>query len=233
MEAVSFGKEKPAVQGSTEEAMARTAALRSFTAKPGPSHGTHDAGAQMVLALLAATSMGSACAGLFDDDEAQAILDLRQKVRVWKRVWPMMRAVRKRTRRSCVAASSNCRASSTPADLNLRNCKASKSRWRVIFPRGAAPAKDTTQSVDERLRRFEPSKVSVDGREFMADPTERRDFENGHGHFSPWRILAASCFGRFSEPVSQTGYRPSALFWLAMPSTPRGTTRTRWPAFAH
>jgi tol-pal system protein YbgF len=34
--------------------------------------------------------------------------------------------------------------------------------------------KDMGQGVDDRLRKLEPVKVSIDGREFMADPDEKR-----------------------------------------------------------
>ena len=38
--------------------------------------------------------------------------------------------------------------------------------------------KDDMQAMDERMRKLEPSKVTVDGKEFFADPVEKRDYES-------------------------------------------------------
>jgi tol-pal system protein YbgF len=75
--------------------------------------------------------------------------------------------------------------------------------------------KDTTQAVDERLRKFEPARVSVDGREFLADPSEKRDYEAAmaifrKGDFGPVQLS----FVEFLNRYPKTGYRQSALFWL-------------------
>ena len=51
--------------------------------------------------------------------------------------------------------------------------------------------KDIAQGVDERLSKFEPVKVTLDGQEFQADPAEKRDFE---------AALAVFRSGKFAEP---------------------------------
>ncbi len=75
--------------------------------------------------------------------------------------------------------------------------------------------KDIAQGVDDRLRKFEPSKISLDGKEFVAKPEEVRDFEAAlatlrKGEFAP----AQSAFLDFTKRYPESGYRPSALFWL-------------------
>lgn len=75
--------------------------------------------------------------------------------------------------------------------------------------------KDIAQGVDERLRKFEPTKVTVDGREFLADPAETRDYEAAltvfrKGDFAP----AGTAFTEFMKRYPQSGYRALALFWL-------------------
>jgi len=75
--------------------------------------------------------------------------------------------------------------------------------------------KDAVQAVDERLRKFEPSRVSVDGREFVAEQSEKRDFEAAmaifrKGEFAPVQLA----FVEFLNRYPKTGYRQSALFWL-------------------
>jgi len=67
---------------------------------------------------------------------------------------------------------------------------------------------------------FEPDRyvtiqVTVDGQEFAADPAEKRDFEAAlatfrRGEFAP----AQAAFGDFLKRYPQSGYVPSALFWL-------------------
>jgi tol-pal system protein YbgF len=75
--------------------------------------------------------------------------------------------------------------------------------------------KDATQSVDDRLRRVEPIRVSVDGREFMADPTEKRDYDAAIAIFRKADyVQAKQGFVDFINRYPQSGYRPTALFWL-------------------
>ena len=62
---------------------------------------------------------------------------------------------------------------------------------------------------------FEPSKMTVDGKEFVASPAEIRDFDAAlatlrRGEFT----LAQTTFLDFIKRYPESGYRPSALFWL-------------------
>ncbi len=75
--------------------------------------------------------------------------------------------------------------------------------------------KDIAQGVDERLRKFEPLAVTVDGREFRADPAEKREFEAALAVFRSGKFPeAATAFGSFMRQYPQSGYLPSARFWL-------------------
>ena len=74
---------------------------------------------------------------------------------------------------------------------------------------------DLGQSIDERLRRFEPQKVSVDGIEFTAEPGEKRAYDDAMatlrgGDFA----AAAAAFTAFLKAHPSSGYAPSAHFWL-------------------
>ena len=59
--------------------------------------------------------------------------------------------------------------------------------------------KDIAQGVDERLRQFEPVKVTLDGQEFQADPAEKKDFEAALAVFSfrqvsrSWGSICSLC----------------------------------------
>jgi len=69
--------------------------------------------------------------------------------------------------------------------------------------------------VDDRLKKNEPSKVAVDGREFNADPKEKADFDAALGIFRAGQFAQAqTAFAEFVKRYPQSGYNASALFWL-------------------
>jgi len=75
--------------------------------------------------------------------------------------------------------------------------------------------KEISQGVDERLRKFEPSKVTLDGQEFVADPAETQDFEAAMAVFRASKFAdAQNSFGAFISKYPRSGYGPSARFWL-------------------
>jgi tol-pal system protein YbgF len=153
---------------------------------------------------------------LFDDDEARkAILDLRQKVeQQQQRNAEELKKANDDTaqlRRSILDLSNQ---------LEVLRTEMAKMRGQdEQLTRDVAEVqrrqRDITQDVDERLRKFEPSKVSADGKEFVASPAEVRDFESAlstlrRGEFAP----AQTAFLDFIKRYPESGYRPSALFWL-------------------
>lgn len=76
--------------------------------------------------------------------------------------------------------------------------------------------KDMAQGVDERLRQFEPVTVQVDGREFRADPAEARAFDAALEQLRAGKFAeSGAAFTAFLTQYPQSGYQPSARFWLA------------------
>ena len=153
---------------------------------------------------------------LFDDDEARkAILDLRQKVDVQQQrnVEDIKKANddNAQLRRSVLDLSNQLEV--LRADLaKMRGQDEQLARDIAEVQRRQ---KDITQGVDDRLRKFEPSKMTVDGKEFVASPAEIRDFDAAlatlrRGEFA----LAQTTFLDFIKRYPESGYRPSALFWL-------------------
>ena len=76
--------------------------------------------------------------------------------------------------------------------------------------------KDVGQSLDDRLRKIEPVKVSQDGKDFVADPEETR------AHDEAMAVLRAGDFdkaavalGNFQRRYPNSGYGPSVRFWQA------------------
>ncbi len=155
-------------------------------------------------------------AALFDDDEARrAILDLRQKVdAAQQRNADELRKANEDTaqlRRSLLELSNQIEALRNDAAL-LRGQNEKLSRELTDVQRAQ---KDMTQGIDDRLRRFEPVKVSVDGREFVADPAERQDFEAALAVLRKGDFAGAQAgFVALIKQYPQSGYRSSALFWL-------------------
>ena len=71
------------------------------------------------------------------------------------------------------------------------------------------------QGVDERLKRFEPSAVSVDGVEFLADPAETKAYDEALAVFRQGDFKGASTvFSDFLRRYPKSGYVVPSLFWL-------------------
>jgi tol-pal system protein YbgF len=169
----------------------------------------------IVLAGLAALSMGAAggvSAALFEDDEARrAILDLRQRIEVQRLTDERQAEEVAQLRRSLLELQAQIEL--------LRQDIARMTGQNEQLLRETADLqrrqKDIVQGVDERLRKMEPAKVSVDGREFIADPTESRDFEAALATFRKGDFLAAQAmFADFIKRYPQSGFKSTALFWL-------------------
>jgi tol-pal system protein YbgF len=75
--------------------------------------------------------------------------------------------------------------------------------------------KDIAQGVDERMRKLEPQKVTLDGKEFLVDTEEKRQYEEAlallrSGDFTG----AANALAAFGRRWPASGYADSARFWL-------------------
>jgi tol-pal system protein YbgF len=169
----------------------------------------------VLAACCLAVAAGAAQAQLFADDDARkAILDLRAKF-----------------------AASEEQARSRNAELNeqlqaLRrslldlNGQLEAMRGEVAKLRGSneqllrdvselqRKQRDLGQAVDDRLRKMEPQKVSLDGREFNADPEEKRQYDEAiallrAGDFDK----ANQAFILFLARWPASGYGASARYW--------------------
>lgn len=172
------------------------------------------AAAAVAVLCLGASSLASAA--LFEDDEARrAILELRQRVEAQRlaadRQMEELRQDNTQLRRSMLELQNQIE--------SLRGEIARMTGQNEQLTRELAEIqrrqKDIAQGVDERLRKFEPAKVSVDGKEFIADPNEARDFEAALAVFRRGDFPAAqTAFADFIKRFPQSGFRPTALFWL-------------------
>jgi tol-pal system protein YbgF len=168
---------------------------------------------RLFIGFLAACAFAlNAHAALFDDDEARrAILELRQKFDASQIELKKVTEDNVQLRRSMLDLSNQLE--SLRSELaKLRGQDEQLARDVAELQR---KQKDLTQGVDDRLRKFEPSKITVDGKEFVAKPEEARDFDVAlavlrKGEFAP----AQTAFLDFIKRYPDSGYRPSALFWL-------------------
>ena len=168
--------------------------------------------------VIAASSLLtlSSHAGILEDDEARrAILDLRQKADVSQQrfVEDIKKAYddNAQLRRSVLDLANQIE--TLRADLaRLRGQDEQLSREVADMQRRQ---KDLTQGVEDRFKKFEPGKVTADGKEFVASPIEVRDFDAALAALRKSDFIAAQTgFIEFDRRYPASGYKPSVLFWL-------------------
>ena len=159
----------------------------------------------------------SASAGLFEDEEARnAILDLRKRVDV----------VRVESEQSVSRISEDgalLRRSLLELQNQIETLRSEMSKLRGLNEQLSRDVsdiqrrqKDIVQGLDDRFRQFEPLKITVDGREFLVQPVEKRDYEAALVVFRKGDFSASQAvFLDFLKRYPQSGYNLSALFWLA------------------
>jgi TolA-binding protein len=176
-----------------------------------------------VLVLMGALASLPSRAGILEDDEARkAILDLRAKV--------AQNEDQSRARLSELAATNaqlleqlaTLRRSLLDLNNQIEQLRGDMARLRGSdeqIQRELADLqkrqKDLGQSFDDRLRKLEPIKVSLDGREFSADPDERKAYDDAvalmrGGDFDKAAVSLAAFLKRFPG----SGYADSARYWL-------------------
>lgn len=175
---------------------------------------------RMVAVVLACWGAVWAHAGLFDDEEARrAILDLRQRVEAGRQesekrlAEEVLRSSEENTqlRRSMLEMQNQIEA----LRAELARIQGQNEQLARDMAEMQRRQKDLTQGFDERLRKFEPARVSVDGREFLAESAEKRDFDAALAIFRKGEFAAAqTAFVDFIKRYTQSGYAPSAFFWL-------------------
>lgn len=179
------------------------------------------------LAALTLLAAGTAGAALFEDDEARrAILDLRQRLEA-------QRQQSERADRASAQQADELRRTFEESNAQLRRAlldlqqQIEALRGEIARLRGQDEQmtreladlqrrqKDVAQGVEERLRKFEPVKVTQDGKEFLVEPAEQREFEAALAVFRKGEFPAAqAAFAEFTRRYPQSGYRSVALFWL-------------------
>jgi tol-pal system protein YbgF len=167
----------------------------------------------LAVALLAAA--GSSHAGILEDDEARkAILDLRTRVAQNEEQAKALQAQQAEQiaalRRSLLDLNNQLEAARAEI-ARLRGSDEQLARDVADLQRRQ---KDIGQAIDDRLRKLEPMKVSLDGLEFKAVPEEARAHDEAmallrSGDFDK----AAAALAGFLRKYPGSGYGPSVRFW--------------------
>ncbi|MES2226307.1 MAG: tol-pal system protein YbgF [Pseudomonadota bacterium] len=168
------------------------------------------------LCLGAALFAPAARAGLFDDDEARrAILDIRQKIE--------QNSERQRAGQQQLGEQID-QLKRGMLDLNnqLEQMRGDNATLRGqneelarIVSELQRRQKDLQAGVDDRMRRIEPQKVTVDGKEFSADPDEKRQYDEAMDLLRKSDFAGTvNALGAFRKRYPASGYNESALFWL-------------------
>jgi len=166
--------------------------------------------------VLACALAFNAHAALFEDDEARrAILEVRQRLDASQQ--RLTEELRKSGEENAQLRRSLLELSGQIEQLRseLARMRGQDEQFARELSEVQRTQKDMSQGVNDRLSRFEPSKVTVDGREFTADPAEKQEYEAAlavlrKGEFAP----AQTAFTSFLRRYPQSGYKAPALFWL-------------------
>jgi len=161
-------------------------------------------------------------AAIFEDDDARkAILELRQRVQQMEQAGARQDTENAKTNAQLLEQIQVLKRSVLELNAQLESLRGEIAKLRGTeeqLTRDVADVqrrqKDISQGVDDRIRKLEPIKVSVDGREFMADPEEKRQFDDAlavlrGGDFDK----AAQSFAGFLRRFPGSGYADSARFW--------------------
>lgn len=169
----------------------------------------------LIAAALAALAL-HANAALFEDDEARrAILDLRGKQQSTEELLRTrlteLNQSAEQMRRSLLDLNAQLEALRSD-NARLRGQQEQLMRDVAELQRGQ---KDIAQGVDERMRKLEPQKVTLDGKDFLADPEETRQYDAAikllrGGDFAG----ASTALGNFVRSFPRSGYIDAARFWL-------------------
>lgn len=177
-------------------------------------------------------------AGLFDDDEARkAILELRQQVTqlnssINATVTANINAMQQRTtdeiaqlRKSLFEFQNQIdRQKAEIAQLRgdnellARNVAETQIRIKDLLQASdqkLKAAEQRSQETEQKLSKLEPVQVVLDGRNFMADPNEKRDFDAAFALFRAGDFVKSQkALFDFIQRYPGSGYSPSALYWL-------------------
>lgn len=178
---------------------------------------------QSAVVVLAAMAAASAQAQLFPDNEARkAILELRGTDEAQAKQLAEIVAAHKAANKELLEQIQQLRRSLLDLNNQIEAVRADMARQRGSdeqLARSVAELqqrqKDIAQGVEDRIRKLEPIKVGLDGKEFLADPDEKRQYDEAFAQIRGGDFAAAAtAFASFTRRYPASGYSDAARFWL-------------------
>ena len=177
-------------------------------------------GALASLCLSAGLFAPPAHAGLFDDEEARkAILDLRQRIEQGNE---QQRARLAEQAAQLTEQINQLKRSLLDLNNQLEQMRGENARLHGQNEQLARDLsevqrhqKDIQAGVDDRIRRIEPQKVTFEGKEFLVEPEEKRQYDEAmealrKSDFEHSAVMLST----FRRRYPASGYSDSVLFWL-------------------
>ena len=178
----------------------------------------------LLAALLALSALsGTARAGIFDDEEARkAILDLRSRQQASDEAQRARLAELAQAQTQLLDQIGQLRRSLLDLNAQLETQRADSAKLRGSQEQlardvadGQRAVKDVSKALDDRLRALEPQKVALDGKDFLAEPEEKRSHDQAMAALRAGDFdKAASALGAFVARYPASGYADNARFWL-------------------
>jgi tol-pal system protein YbgF len=181
--------------------------------------------ARSIVAALCWTAalLGTAHAGLFDDEEARkAIVDARARIAALDEQNKTSAAEAKAANAQLIEQISALRRSLLDLNNQLEGMRSELAKLRGTDEQLARDVselqrrqKDVSQTLDDRLRKVEPIKVNLDGRDFMVDQEEKKAYDEAMaairgGDFEK----SVALLGNFQRRYAASAYGDSVRFWL-------------------
>jgi tol-pal system protein YbgF len=176
----------------------------------------------------------AAQAGIFDDDEARkAILDLRQQLAGLSATVNMNQSAAQQKNADDMAQwrkslfelqnqidrqkadISQIRGDNEVLARNLAEMQIRLKDMQQISEQKLQAVEQRSQAVEQKLIKLDPVNVALDGREFLADPAEKRDFDAAFALFRTGDFVKSQkALFDFIQRYPSSGYSSSALYWL-------------------
>jgi tol-pal system protein YbgF len=200
-------------KGSSMKHTQASQSTHSTRRKPGSSALRRVA---LAAAMLSGWAVLPAQAGIFDDDEARrAILELRTNRTADQE------AVNAKLNALSVQLDT-LRRSMLEINTQLEQMKSDMAHQRgqgEVIARDVAEMqrrqKDLQQGINERVAKLEPQSVTLDGKTFMAEADEKREFEEAIARMRQADFAGGTqALAAFLKKYPATGYKESVLYWL-------------------
>jgi tol-pal system protein YbgF len=175
-----------------------------------------------VLALAAAAATAAQAQLFADNDARKAIIELRATDEQQNKALADLAAAANASNKDLAEQLQQLKRSLLDLNNQIEQLRAELARQRGANEQLARDVselqrrqKDIAQGVDERVRKLEPQRVAVDGKEFLAEPEEKRQYEEAFASIrSSDFVGSVTALTAFLRRWPESGYADSARFWL-------------------